>query len=1119
MRRCELLSEPQARRLLDRIPARLRARGERYQAQDRVRILEHTSERVVSHVRGTSVYRVVLSRGDGDRLPSCTCPAYEPPGACKHVAALLLEIARRGSPAFGGSGPTWTCAAADGPLRLPAPVRAPLPETPKRPSDAWSRLSAIAPIRSRAPARARPLAHATAVRRPLRYVLSTAWSSSTFAGERLSTDVLCGIEAARDGEPLLWRPLARFPAPHELDAVDRVAVELLRAAATSAGGGSGGRGWEPAFALPRERRLGPGLQAALLPWLAREDRLWFRGDQHTPPFRLAFDEGDRFEFALKLDSEAPTIVVRGVLQRRDRVTSGREDCPPCPEACVLLEQTAAVLGGGFVVHDSRLLAVDWHGAQRWAAELRESSGVRIDESEREELAAWIAGAPPELPVHAPGMFVEAGGAPRAVLSLQSPEGRSSLLRARLEFLYGTERVPRGAACVFPSGSRVLHVRRDREAEARAETELVGAGARLPPLEDDDAVAELPHRILGRVVRNLTERGWLVEAARTPLRPSGSISISVSSGIDWFDLRARLVFGAASAALPALLRALERRSPMVLLDDGSLGLLPEEWLARWEILKDLGTASGEALRVPRGSGLLLDALLPETNDGPGDNGDTGDTECNGTVELEIDAAFAALRGRLAATRDPRPLDEPEGFVGTLRPYQREGLGWLAFLGEAGLGGCLADDMGLGKTVQVLALVLRRRASARGPALVVAPRSLLHNWETEARRFTPTLRVVAHHGPQRAARARELADVDLLVTTYGTWMRDAAWLGRLEFDLAVLDEAQTIRNAKTRTANAARSVRAAQRVALSGTPIENRFADLLSIFEFTNPGLVTESRALGKLGRRSDPTELARWTSRALRPLLMRRTKSDVQPDLPLRTEQRLDCDLEGQQRREYERLRDHYRSEIAARLGAGVGPDGAGLLVLQALLRLRQAACHLALLDPDHEHTRSAKMSVLLERLAELRAAGHKSLVFSQFASFLALVRRALDARGLGCELLDGSTHDRERRIGRFRTDPQVGVFLISLKAGGVGLNLTEADYVFLLDPWWNPAAEQQAIDRAHRIGQTRPVTAFRLVARGTVEEKVLALQERKRALAQAIFAGSAGGLAAFTRGELEELLA
>jgi SNF2 family DNA or RNA helicase len=348
---------------------------------------------------------------------------------------------------------------------------------------------------------------------------------------------------------------------------------------------------------------------------------------------------------------------------------------------------------------------------------------------------------------------------------------------------------------------------------------------------------------------------------------------------------------------------------------------------------------------------------------------------------------------------------------------------------------------------------------------------------------------------------------------------AALKDVELDYAILDEAQAIKNASTDAAKAARLLRADHRLALSGTPVENHLGELWSVFEFLNPGMLGTASALGlDAANGKSPDESTRTLlAGALRPFILRRTKAQVAPELPARTEQTVYCELEPLQRRLYDELRDHYRSALRGQIER-VGLSRAKIMVLEALLRLRQAACHPGLIDRRRVAEPAGKLDVLLPRVREVLAEGHKALVFSQFTSFLAIVRRRLDAERIRYEYLDGQTRDREARVEHFQTDPSCGLFLVSLKAGGLGLNLTAAEHVFLLDPWWNPAVEAQAIDRAHRIGQTRHVLAFRLIARDTVEEKILALQAEKRELAEAIITERNSLIRTLTRDDLELLL-
>src|SRR5438876_1082070 len=428
--------------------------------------------------------------------------------------------------------------------------------------------------------------------------------------------------------------------------------------------------------------------------------------------------------------------------------------------------------------------------------------------------------------------------------------------------------------------------------------------------------------------------------------------------------------------------------------------------------------------------------------------------------------------------------------------------LEALRRFSFGGCLADDMGVGKTAQVLALLesrreLRAAGEPVGPSLVVVPKSLVFNWKEEAARFTPQLRVLDHTGLER--NGNDFAAYDLVLTTYGTLRRDAWSFKDAEFDYVVLDEAQVVKNAETESSKAARLLRGQHRLAVSGTPMENHLGELWTLFEFLNPGMLGAANAFKVVGgsMRNPDEETRRLLGHALRPFFLRRTKEQVARELPSKTEQTVYCELEPEQRKLYDQLRQHYRDSLLRRIETA-GLAKSKIQVLEALLRLRQAACHPGLLDSKRSSDSSAKLDVLLERLREVLDEGHKALVFSQFTSLLKILRARLNQDGILYEYLDGATRDRQTRVERFQNDKDCRLFLVSLKAGGLGLNLTAAEYVFILDPWWNPAVEAQAVDRAHRIGQTRPVFTYRLIARDTVEEKVLELQKSKRDLAAAI---------------------
>ena len=450
--------------------------------------------------------------------------------------------------------------------------------------------------------------------------------------------------------------------------------------------------------------------------------------------------------------------------------------------------------------------------------------------------------------------------------------------------------------------------------------------------------------------------------------------------------------------------------------------------------------------------------------------------------------------------------PDDLQAELRDYQRQGVDWLAFMRSTGLGALLADDMGLGKTLQALCVV-------QGRTLVVAPTSVVRNWQAEAGKFRPGLSVSVYHGANRKLDP----DADLILTTYALLRLDIDMLSAEQWDMVVLDEAQAIKNPGSQVAQAAYRLRADFRLTLTGTPVENRLDELWSQFHLLNRGLLGGRESFreryGKPIAAGEAGAASRLRTR-IRPFLLRRLKSEVAKELPPRTDVVLHVTLDEAERTAYDAIRAATRRDIVERMGQGANP----LAALAALMRLRQAACHRALVPGQVGATGSSKISVLMEVLDEAASEGHKALVFSQWTSLLDLVEPHLEASELPFIRLDGSTRDRQAVVDEFQSDDGPPVMLISLRAGGTGLNLTAADHVFLLDPWWNPAVEDQAADRAHRIGQERPVLVHRLVAEGTVEERILALQDAKRALAD-VAVGGATQAAAMTRDDLLALLA
>jgi superfamily II DNA or RNA helicase len=802
------------------------------------------------------------------------------------------------------------------------------------------------------------------------------------------------------------------------------------------------------------------------------------GPVEGPSDPFEWDDGEPWQLEVAVRREEKAYVVSGALVRGDERAS--------------LEQPAAVFSNGFFYLRGRLSRYRTDTARGWIGTLRRDGCIRVPVSGAKTLVKELLAFPSLPRMMLPEELRIEELRPPCVPVLRLRRARTAWERGRLyavlRFEYGGFRIASTAAAVIVDTAKRQRILRDPGVEASASRLLERMGFRTAYTSDEFGL-QLAETRLPQAVRELTAAGWKVEAEGKLFRTAGDFKIEVASGIDWFELRGTVQFGDASARLPELLAALKRKEGAIVLDDGSVGILPEEWLRRYGVLAGLGTAEGDHLRFSRSQTGLLDALLAAE------------------PAASCDEKFEQARRRLREFAGVAPAEPGPGFTGELRGYQREGLGWIHFLREFGFGGCLADDMGLGKTVQVLALLETRcdaktsAARAEGPhvSLVVAPRSLIFNWKQEAARFAPRLRVLDHTGMQRSRTIEAFDGYDLVLTTYGTLRRDIARIKDRLFDYVILDEAQSIKNAATDSAKAARLLKANHRLALSGTPVENHLGELWSLFEFLNPGMLGTSSVL-KLGegelRKPDPAA-RELLARALRPFILRRTKAQVAPDLPGKVEQTLYCELDASQRRLYNDLRDHYRALLLSKVEReGIGRNK--IQILEALLRLRQAAIHPGLIDPELTAQSGAKLEALLPQLEEVVDEGHKALVFSQFTSMLAILKPKLEERSLAFAYLDGQTRDREAEVGRFQNDPGCPLFLISLKAGGLGLNLTAAEYVFLLDPWWNPAVEMQAIDRAHRIGQSRTVFAYRLIARDTVEERVLELQKNKRDLADAI---------------------
>ncbi len=1121
------------------VDSRVRQRGHSYFRSGSVDIVHGNEEEVQALVFGTDTYEVEIFRQDDTVHVACSCPYFEGEGdTCKHIWATLLAAENRGylrgrsnsDPAhleiyFGegdwdegedwevGEEDDWEDEATLRPGYGPGSFSSGMPE--KRQLQLISQQPGWkVPLNALREAFKTQLngekSHWPATRQILYFIDVPA----TLEGKGLIIEV-AHRDMKKNGQ---WGQVKShsdlYGKPHSLpDPMDRQIIALLLGSRDT---NSYYYGYPGYYGRGAFRRILPApAQEHMMKLLCQTERCFLKkAPTSFCENPLRWDDGEPWELYVytERDASLKNYIMKGYLQRG--------------EERVDLEKPSLLVAGGLVFFEERVSRLLDQGNFGWISILRRQKSLVVPVKEGDVLIQELMSMPvlPRLSLPEELQYEEIRLTPRPRLTVVAPQRRNSWdpdrLHWKLAFDYGDHTIahddPREG---FFLAEPRRFLRRDRNVEEKAFETLRSLGFREYPTYGGIR-REVAPRKLPKAVRALLSAGWHVEAEGKVYRSPGAFSLSVTTGIDWFELHGEVRFDDRIAKLPELLSAIKRGEHLIPLDDGTFGMLPEEWLKKYGVLAGFGTNHDNHIRFSRCQIGLLDALLASQ------------------PESTCDELFQRLRNELMSFNGIQPCDPPEGFMGELRGYQKDGLGWIHFLEKFGFGGCLADDMGLGKTVQVLAMLEERRQKrltalsetgedngssprngALGPSLVVAPRSLVFNWIKEAKRFAPKLRVLDHTGADRLKPGDHFENYDLILTTYGTLRNDAIEFKDVQFDYCILDEGQMIKNAHTQSAKAVRLIKARHRLVLSGTPIENHLGELWSLFEFLNPGMLGSASVFKLTGSRmrNPEVETRGLLAKALRPFILRRTKGQVARELPEKLEQTLYCDLESKQRKLYNELRDHYRRALLPQVEQ-FGLNKSKIQILEALLRLRQAACHPGLIDPSKRSYPSAKLEMLIPQLEQIIEEEHKVLVFSQFTSFLAILREELNRQRVPYAYLDGQTRNRKEVVEQFQTDPECRLFLISLKAGGLGLNLTAAEYVYLLDPWWNPAVEAQAIDRTHRIGQSQRVFAYRIIAKDTVEEKVLELQQTKRDLADAIINADNSLIRNLAKEELELLL-
>ena len=1078
-------------------------RGLDYFRNGRVRLVEVADGMITARVQGQQEYEVTVSRNGHGLVTACTCPQEF---NCKHVIATLLQAREHNND-------TGTTTLAEKPKSR---AETPSAETSKETSKAdWRQL-------------------VQAIQKPPTGEAGRQ-SFSSFVSDRSTWGIYFTLQLGRnvwtmaayrarqrkDGSHGMAYPTSVREQPYyrvQMTQKESLALMLLDSVEQP-------QSHPYNYQQRHSYQLPYGQRHGMLFDLLRDSEIYLAADeQRQNPLRVR-PEIARFEILLQENA--------GVVQLLPTFILAEEHLPLDGETFVLTSEPLWLLRRQEIFKLENSPAANTAFAKPHAREaanraalppfvqflqmLRQQQPITIPQPEVGDFFAALAPASPLLSFFSLPNRDNLPTLQQFSLKRLYLEENLEILKIRLKFVYGNQEVE----CAPPTEGQVesrellvhsgaglsfLRVLRDRDGEHQAQAQLLASNARQMSTGEfviresasvDWLLFELP-KLIAQGFEIIGEENLKRHKVR---RATPTLKVNVSSEIDWFDLQLMVDFDGILLSLKELRKSLMHRTRYVKLRDGSTALLPEDWLEQFSYLFNLGAPGEERVKVSRHHLSLIDSLFDKA------------------TETNADATYHENLQRLRDFRGIAEIAAPENFHGELRPYQKQGLNWLYFLQEFRFGGCLADDMGLGKTIQALALLQNEKArGVTTPSLIICPTSVLFNWEKEIQRFTPGLRVLTHAGLERR-RLKQFDDCDIVLTSYGVLRRDIAFLKDSGFHYIILDESQKIKNPLSQTARAARLLQGNHRLILTGTPVENNTQELWSQFAFLNPGLLGSLNYFKGAFTRPIEKEQSASSVQLLRkivfPFILRRTKDDVARELPPKVESFYYCAMTEEQQKIYNRWRDYYRAHVMQQIDLQ-GLQKSRMYVLEGLTKLRQICCHPRLTEEKYHHD-SGKFEALKEFLENILAENHKVLIFSQFVRMLKIMCGHLDEQKIPYAYLDGHTQDREQAVEQFQNDPATKVFLISLRAGGVGLNLTAADYVIIYDPWWNPAVEMQAIDRTHRLGQDKQVFAYRLIARNSVEEKILQLQERKKELVAELITTDSGMFKNLTKEDIETL--